>query len=107
MITRSAESWKKWPRARIITATRWCLPPQPAKNSLKQDALSAFYAKPRHDASYWAEKTTGFNFDRADQVDAAKYNLIQWQGLVGEDVPYPAVRDGRDLSKHRKALLKQ
>ena len=91
----------------ILRTTQLPLPPQTAKNSLKQDALSAFYAKPRHDASYWAEKTTGFNFDRADQVDAAKYNLIQWQGLVGEDVPYPAVRDGRDLSKHRKALLKQ
>src|SRR5205807_10530106 len=91
----------------ILRTTQLPLPPQTAKNSLKQGARSAFYANPRHDTSYWAEKTAGFNFDRADQVDAAKYNLIQWQGLVGEDVPYPAVRDGRDLSKHRKALLKQ
>jgi hypothetical protein len=40
-------------------------------------------------------------------VDAAKYNLLQWQGLLGENVPYPAMRDGRDLSKNREALLRQ
>jgi len=50
-------------------------------------------------ARYWAAKTAGFNFDRADQVDAPTYNLILWQGLVGENVAYPAGRDGRDLSK--------
>jgi YVTN family beta-propeller protein len=91
----------------ILRTTALPLPVQTAKNSPKRDVLSAFYAKPRHDASYWAEKTAGFNFDRADQVDAAKYNLIQWQGLVGDNVPYPALRDGRNLSKHRGALLKQ
>jgi len=91
----------------ILRSTKLPLPPKTAKNSLKPDALSAFYAKPRHDASYWAERTAGFNFDRADQVDAPKYNLIQWQGLVGENLPYPAERTGRDLSKHRAALLKQ
>ena len=91
----------------ILRTTKLPLPAKTAKNSLKQDALSAVYAKPRHDAVYWAAKTAGFNFQRADQIDAAKYNLIQWQGLLGENVPYPAVRDGRDLSKHRAALLKQ
>jgi hypothetical protein len=33
--------------------------------------------------------------------------LILWQGLVGENVAYPAARDGRDLSKKRGALLKE
>jgi len=91
----------------ILRTTQLPLPMKTAKNSLKSDVLSAFYAKPRHDASYWAEKTTDFNFDRADQLDAAKYNLIQWQGLVGDSTPYPAQRSGRDLSKHRQTLLKQ
>jgi YVTN family beta-propeller protein len=91
----------------ILRTTKLPLPAKTAQNSLKPDALSVFYAKPRHDASYWAEKTVGFNFDRADQVDAAKYNLIQWQGLLGEGIPYPAERNGRDLSKHRAALLKK
>ena len=89
----------------ILRATKLSLPAKTARNSLKPDALSRFYAKPRHEASYWAEKTAGFDFDRADQVDAAKYNLIQWQGLLGENIPYPAHRDARDLSKHRGALL--
>jgi DNA-binding beta-propeller fold protein YncE len=91
----------------ILRTTKLPLPPKTAKNSLKPDPLSAFYAKPRHDASYWAERTIGFNFHRADQVDAPKYNLIQWQGLVGDTVPYPDERAGRDLRKHRAALLKK
>jgi len=45
--------------------------------------------------------------DQADQVNASNYNLILWKGLVGDDVAYPAERDGRDLSKNRGALLKQ
>jgi DNA-binding beta-propeller fold protein YncE len=106
-----SKSAKKWDFNAIVPdilrTTQLPLPAKTAKNSLKPDALSAFYAKPRHDAAYWAAKTAGFNFDRADQVDAPTYNLILWQGLVGENVAYPASRDGRDLSKNRGALLKQ
>lgn len=91
----------------ILRTTQLPLPVKTAKNSLKWDALSAFYAKPRHDSSYWAEKTVGFDFSREDRIDAVKYNLIQWEGLVGEDIPYPAVRDGRDLRKNRSVLLRQ
>lgn len=91
----------------LRTSTQLPLPVATAKNTLKWNALSAFYAKPRHDAAYWASKTAGFDFSREDRVDAAKYNLIQWQGLVGENVPYPAARDRRDLSKNRRALLKK
>jgi hypothetical protein len=106
-----SKSAKKWDFTAIVPdilrTTQLPLPVKTARNSLKQNALSAFYAKPRHDAAYWTAKTVGFNFDRADQVDAPTYNLIQWQGLVGDNVPYPSTRSGRDLSKHRKALLKQ
>jgi hypothetical protein len=91
----------------ILRTTQLPLPLATAKNTLKKNALSAFYSKPRHNAAFWAAKTEGFDFSREDRVDAAAYNLIQWQGLVGENVPYPAVRDGRDLSKNREALLKQ
>ena len=106
-----SKSAKKWDFTAIVPdilrTTQLPLPVKTAKNSLTHDALSAFYARPRHDAAYWAAKTAGFNFDRADQVDAPTYNLILWQGLVGDRVPYPATRSGRDLSKHRGALLKQ
>jgi DNA-binding beta-propeller fold protein YncE len=91
----------------ILRTTQLPLPAANAKNSLKKDALSAFYAKPRHDAAYWSAKTAGFNFDQADQVDAPAYNLLLWKGLVGDNVAYPAGRDGRELSKKRGALLKQ
>ena len=91
----------------LRTSTQLPLPVATANNTLKRTALSAFYAKPRHDAAYWATKTEDFDFSQEDRVDAAKYNLIQWQGLVGENVPYPAVRNGRDLSKNRAALLKK
>ena len=91
----------------LRNSTQLPLPVATVKNTLKRTALSAFYAKPRHDAAYWAEKTEGFDFSQEDRVDAAKYNLIQWQGLVGENVPYPDVRDRRDLSKNRAALLKK
>ena len=91
----------------ILRSTQLPLPAKTAKNSLKVDALAAFYTQPRHDASYWASETAGFNFDRADQIDAQKYNLIQWRGLVGESVPYPSAREGRNLRKNRAALLRK
>src|SRR6267378_1161351 len=91
----------------ILHTTQLPLPMATAKNTLKKNALSAFYARPTHDAAYWEAKTEGFDFSREDRVDAAKYNLMQWQGLVGENVPYPTLRDRRDLSKNREALLRQ
>jgi hypothetical protein len=101
---------KKWDFTAIVPdilrTTQLPLPVKTAKNSLKPDALNPLYAKPRHDAAYWAGKTVGFNFDRADQVDAPTYNLILWKGILGDNVPYPVTRSGRDLSKHRGALLK-
>src|SRR5258708_40025095 len=104
-----SKSAKKWDFNAIVPdilrTTQLPLPVKTAKNSLKRDALSAFYAKPRHDAAYWAAKTARVNFDRADQVDAPTYNLILWQGLVGENVAYPAGGDGRGLSKKRGVLL--
>jgi hypothetical protein len=102
---------KKWDFSAIVPdilrTTQLPLPVKTAKNSLKTNALSTFYAKPRHDASYWAAKTVGFDFSREDRVDAPTYNLVLWKGLVGENVPYPTSRDARDLSKNRSTLLKR
>jgi DNA-binding beta-propeller fold protein YncE len=91
----------------ILRTTQLPLPVATAKNTLKKNALSAVYAKPTHEATYWAAKTDGFDFSREDRVDAAKYNLIQWRGLIGRNAAYPTVRDGRDLRKNREALLKK
>jgi len=69
-------------------------------------AQSGAYAKPRHDAAYWAAKTKGMDFSVEDRVDPAKFNRILWEGLAGERVPYPAARNGRDLRENRRELLK-
>ncbi|HXB57764.1 MAG TPA: beta-propeller fold lactonase family protein [Vicinamibacteria bacterium] len=72
-----------------------------------KDPLWALYTAPRHDASYWAEKTRAFNFDVEDRLDSSRYNLILWQGVVGDKVPYPSARNGQDLSREREKLLAQ
>jgi len=46
----------------------------------------------------------GQDFSAEDRLDTARYNLALWRGLKG-DAPYPARRDGRDLSQNRAALL--
>ncbi|MGH9780439.1 MAG: bifunctional YncE family protein/alkaline phosphatase family protein, partial [Candidatus Acidiferrales bacterium] len=68
-------------------------------------SASGAYAKPRHDAAYWAAKTKGMDFSVEDRINSAKFNLILWQGLMGAKEPYPNVRDGRDLRENRGALL--
>jgi YVTN family beta-propeller protein len=45
---------------------------------------------PTHDASYWAEATTQFDFTDADQVSPDQYNRVLWKGLKGDE-PYPKV----------------
>jgi YVTN family beta-propeller protein len=62
---------------------------------------------PRHDAAYWAERTQGYDFSREDKLDASAFNRVLWNGLKGESQPYPAERDGRDLSKNRQRLLQE
>ncbi|MGH9730657.1 MAG: hypothetical protein ACRD4A_03080 [Candidatus Acidiferrales bacterium] len=70
-------------------------------------AQSGAYAKPRHDAAYWAAKTKGMDFSVEDHIDSAKFNRIVWYGLVGDDTPYPTKRSGTDLRENRKELLKK
>jgi YVTN family beta-propeller protein len=53
--------------------------------------------KPKHDATYWAKATAGFDFSDADQVPPEKFNRVLWKGLMGRK-PYPA-RAGQVTSK--------
>jgi len=60
---------------------------------------------PMHDAAYWERAMAGQNFAREDAVDEVLFNRALWEGMKGPHVPYPAVRDGRDLSQNRALLL--
>jgi YVTN family beta-propeller protein len=84
----------------ILRATQ--LPVPPASASEKP---TPYY--PAHDAAYWSEKTKNFDFSSEDKIDSSQFNLVLWSGLKGEGQPYPTERDGRDLSKDRKRLLRQ
>jgi hypothetical protein len=46
----------------------------------------------------------GQDFSSEDRLDTPRFNRALWRGLEGEQ-PYPARRDGRDLSEGRPALL--
>jgi YVTN family beta-propeller protein len=58
---------------------------------------------PLHDASYWAQKTSRFDFTAEDRLDAPAYNRILWEGTK-PGVPYPAMRSGADLRSASKAI---
>jgi hypothetical protein len=63
--------------------------------------------KPTHTASYWAEKTKGFDFTHEDALyDPGKFKRIIWEGLHGHKT-YPTVRSGLDLRQNRQELLKK
>jgi DNA-binding beta-propeller fold protein YncE len=61
---------------------------------------------PKRDAAYWEEAMEGQEFEVEDKLDTSAFNQALWAGLKGEDVPYPVVRDGRDLRANREELLK-
>ena len=80
--------------------------PMNAKNTKRSgDIAAALYAKPLHDGAWWTEKTNGLDFSVEDKVDAAAYNRLLWQGIMGDFVPYPTARSGLDLRHNRKQLL--
>jgi YVTN family beta-propeller protein len=59
-----------------------------------------------HNATWWAQKTKGFDFSDADRIDSDAFNHILWQGIMGDDAPYPTIRSGLDLRQNRAQLLK-
>jgi YVTN family beta-propeller protein len=56
-------------------------------------------------AAYWARQTRGFDWSVEDRVPAVLFNQILWKGLTG-GLPYPAVRNQKDYSRDRAAVLK-
>ncbi|MEO6965430.1 MAG: hypothetical protein ABI076_05970 [Acidobacteriaceae bacterium] len=56
-------------------------------------------------AAYWAHQTRGFDWSVEDRVPAVLFNQIIWRGLTG-GLPYLSVRDGKDYSRDRTAVLK-
>jgi YVTN family beta-propeller protein len=97
----SQAAWSYSARVPAVLRTTQ-LPLPPASPDEKKS-----FAQPKHDSDYWAEKTQGYDFSAEDKLDSAQFNLVLWNGLKGEDQPYPSDRDGRDLSKDRKRLLRE
>jgi DNA-binding beta-propeller fold protein YncE len=60
---------------------------------------------PRRSAAWWTQAMAGQDFSQEDRLNTPAYNRALWRGLRG-DAPYPAARNGRDLSHDRAALLK-
>jgi DNA-binding beta-propeller fold protein YncE len=81
----------------VLRTTTLPLPPE-------QAAEAACPARPARSAAYWTAAMAGQDFSREDHLDTVRFNHALWRGLKG-DAPYPAARDGRDLSQDRAALL--
>jgi len=79
---------------------------QANNNAATQNWLAARYSKPLHDGAWWSAQTKGFDFSKEDRVDAGRYNLIVWKGVMGESIPYPQTRSGLNLRHNRQKLLK-
>jgi len=58
-----------------------------------------------HDSKWWAVATKGFDFSSEDKVDADKFNRLLWAGIMGDKVPYPTVRNHKNLRYDRAKLL--
>jgi YVTN family beta-propeller protein len=86
----------------VLRTTQLPLPPPAADEKRRLPT-----PRQNKDAAYWAEKTQGYDFSAEDKLDSAGFNLVLWNGLKSEDQPYPSERDGRDLSKDRKRLLRE
>jgi DNA-binding beta-propeller fold protein YncE len=89
----------------VLRTTQLPLPAPTDANSLPATEFNRLFATPKHDAAYWEAATAGQDFTSEDKVDSAAFNAAIWAGLKGEAVPYPTVRDGRDLRSNRAALL--
>lgn len=65
----------------LLRLTQLPLPSQP-------DHAATVALKPLHDVNWWQERTKDYDFSAEDKLDAAAYNLLLWQGTMG-DQPYP------------------
>ncbi|OFX25308.1 MAG: hypothetical protein A2V77_23545 [Anaeromyxobacter sp. RBG_16_69_14] len=72
------------------------LPIAAAPAPVRKRALSA---GPARNAQWWQSAMADLDFTREDALDSDRFNRVLWAGLKGDDVPYPEVRHGRDLSR--------
>lgn len=61
---------------------------------------------PAQSAAYWAKQTEGFDWTAEDRVPADLYNQILWEGVTN-GTPYPAVRNGIDLSNPSEKQMEE
>ncbi len=66
---------------------------------------SELTSQPLHNAEYWESRTQGLDFSVEDRIDTDRFNLVLWQGMMGDNVSYPASRSGADLRQNREQLL--
>jgi DNA-binding beta-propeller fold protein YncE len=104
VFTHELKKWDYTPIVpEILRTTTLPLPSRTPGNQLSASTLRN--SRPAHDAAYWAAKMRSFDFRRSDRLDTPRFNRALWEGLKGEDVPYPAVRSGLNLRQNRKSLL--
>ena len=90
----------------VLRTTQLPLPLPTAAESAGPADVRA-YARPRHDAAYWATKTEGMDFSTEDRLDTAQFNRILWTGLMDESTPFPERPAPRNLRRHRARLLRR
>ena len=95
------KSWTFDAAPSALLTTQTTLPFSTMTGRLEQKVGPGGLARP---ASYWARAERGFTFADADLNDEDAFNRVVWTGMMGGR-PYPAVRSGVDLSRHREARL--
>jgi DNA-binding beta-propeller fold protein YncE len=86
----SQAGWTYTAKPARVLLTNTQLPIDNKQELLKHASLQGAPVRLRHDASWWAAATKGFDFSREDLNDEAKFNRVLWRGTMG-DVAYPRV----------------
>ncbi len=106
VFTREARPWQYTPIVpAVLRTTQLPLPPATPANTLAETARIRAFEHPVHDAAYWSDRMRGLDFSRSDHANTPRLNRVLWAGLKGENVPYPAARNGRNLSTNRAQLF--
>jgi YVTN family beta-propeller protein len=103
VFTVSDSSWSF--KARVPAILRSTELPLPPASDAQDHASSSKFSQPLHPSSFWAEQTKNFDFSEEDKLDSQAFNEILWKGLKGESAEYPTKRSGKDLRRHRPAIL--
>jgi len=105
---RDAEAWDYQAVVpAVLRTTKLPLPATTAERAASTGADEGRYARPRHDAAYWAAKTEGMDFSAEDRIDTPRFNRILWAGLMGDDVAFPQSPKPANLRRHRETLLRR